>query len=77
MFFLLPLLRWYYIVAIRLPAPMEDTSNLFNRYPDKTNSDLLAVYRAAKNTAATEIYPSFSPFGINGGYYYGRMVYSF
>ena len=52
-------------------------NNLFNRYPDKTNSDLLAVYKAAKNTGAVTIYPSFSPFGINGGYYYGRLVYNF
>ena len=52
-------------------------SNLFNRYPDKTNSNLMAIYQAAKNTTAVAIYPSFSSFGINGGYYYGRMVYSF
>jgi iron complex outermembrane receptor protein len=52
-------------------------NNLFNRYPDKTNSELMAIYQAAKNTAAVTLYPSFSPFGINGGYYYGRMVYSF
>jgi iron complex outermembrane recepter protein len=37
----------------------------------------MAIYQAAKNTAAVTQYPSFSPFGINGGYYYGRMVYSF
>jgi iron complex outermembrane recepter protein len=52
-------------------------NNVFNRYPDKTNSELMAVYTAAKNTAAVAVYPSFSPFGINGGYYYGRMVYNF
>jgi iron complex outermembrane receptor protein len=52
-------------------------NNVFNRYPDKTNSDLLAVYQAAGSTGAVQIYPNFSPFGINGGYYYGRMVYSF
>jgi iron complex outermembrane receptor protein len=52
-------------------------NNLLNRYPAKTNSDLMAVYQAAKSTAAVAVYPSFSPFGINGGYYYGRMVYSF
>jgi iron complex outermembrane receptor protein len=22
-------------------------------------------------------YPTFSPFGINGGYYYGKVTYSF
>ena len=52
-------------------------NNLFNRYPDKVNQNLLAVYQAAGSTSAVAIYPSFSPFGINGGYYYGRLVYSF
>ncbi len=64
----------YQASALKLSA---GASNLFNRYPDKTNSDLMAVYLAAKNTAAVGIYPTFSPFGINGGYYYGRLVYSF
>jgi iron complex outermembrane receptor protein len=52
-------------------------NNVFNRYPDKVNSNLLQVYRAAGSTSAVALYPSFSPFGINGGYYYGRLVYSF
>ena len=52
-------------------------NNLFNRYPDETNSQLMSVYQAAKNTAAVSVYPSFSPYGINGGYYYARMVYNF
>jgi iron complex outermembrane receptor protein len=52
-------------------------NNLFNRYPDKTNSDLMAEYISARNTGAVAIYPSFSPFGINGGYYYGRLTYNF
>jgi iron complex outermembrane receptor protein len=52
-------------------------NNLFNRYPDKVNGNLLSVYRAAGSTGAVQLYPGFSPFGINGGYYYGRMVYSF
>jgi iron complex outermembrane recepter protein len=52
-------------------------NNLFNRYPDGTNNELMAVYQAAKNTGAVAIYPSFSPYGINGGYYYARLVYNF
>ena len=52
-------------------------NNIFNRYPDKVNADLIAVYEAAGSTAAVAQYPSFSPFGINGGYYYGRLVFSF
>jgi iron complex outermembrane receptor protein len=26
---------------------------------------------------ASSVYPNFSPFGINGGYYYGKVTYSF
>jgi iron complex outermembrane recepter protein len=51
--------------------------NLFDRYPNKVNSNLLATYRAADDNTAVGIYPSFSPFGINGGYYYIRGTYKF
>ncbi|GGC16612.1 TonB-dependent receptor plug domain-containing protein [Pseudoduganella buxea] len=52
-------------------------NNLFNKYPDQVNGDLLATYRADLNNAAVTIYPSFSPFGINGGYYYARASFKF
>lgn len=52
-------------------------NNLFNKYPDRNNADLIAAQNAALNTGSVNQYPSFSPFGINGGYYYGRMNYSF
>jgi iron complex outermembrane receptor protein len=52
-------------------------TNLFNQYPNQTNSDLLAVYRAHNSNSAVGIYPSFSPFGINGGYYYAKATYKF
>ena len=64
----------YQAAALKLSV---GANNLFNRYPDKVNSALLAVYNAAGSTSAVALYPSFSPFGINGGYYYGRLVYSF
>jgi len=51
--------------------------NLFNRYPNKKNSDLLAAYNADNNNAAVAIYPGFSPFGIDGGYYYVKAGYKF
>lgn len=51
--------------------------NLFNRYPNKTNGELLKVYNAAGDNSAVQIYPSFSPFGINGGFYYAKASYSF
>jgi iron complex outermembrane receptor protein len=52
-------------------------NNLFNTYPNKNSADLIAAQVAAGNSAAANQYPSFSPLGINGGYYYGRLTYSF
>jgi iron complex outermembrane receptor protein len=52
-------------------------NNLFNEYPDKVNADLLALYRTNVENSAVRIYPSFSPFGINGGYYYGKVSLKF
>jgi iron complex outermembrane receptor protein len=52
-------------------------NNLFNKYPDKVNAELAAIYRARLDTAAVTQYPSFSPFGINGGYYYARASFKF
>jgi iron complex outermembrane recepter protein len=51
--------------------------NLFNRYPNGLNPDLLAIYRATLNTTAVRYYPDFSPIGIDGGYYYARLSYNF
>lgn len=52
-------------------------NNIFNKYPDQVNAELLAVYRKNLDNSAVTIYPSFSPFGINGGYYYARAAYKF
>ncbi|MFT4047307.1 MAG: TonB-dependent receptor [Solimonas sp.] len=52
-------------------------NNLFNTYPDKVNSDLMASYVSALDTSAVTQYPTFSPFGFNGAYYYGKVSYSF
>ncbi len=52
-------------------------NNLFNQYPNQYNPGLQAAQRAALDNAAVGIYPSFSPIGINGGYYYARLSYSF
>jgi iron complex outermembrane receptor protein len=51
--------------------------NVFNRYPNMTNAELLKVYNAAGDNSAVQIYPSFSPLGINGGFYYAKATYSF
>ncbi|KQQ32959.1 outer membrane receptor protein [Duganella sp. Leaf126] len=52
-------------------------NNLFNLYPNGVNPALLADQRAALDNAAVTVLPSFSPFGINGGYYYARASYKF
>lgn len=51
-------------------------NNLFDVHPDRVNPDGLAASAAAGNPAV-EIYPAFSPFGINGGFYYARVGYRF
>jgi iron complex outermembrane receptor protein len=51
--------------------------NVFDTYPDKINSNLINVYNAADDNTAVAIYPAFSPFGINGGYYYARASFKF
>jgi iron complex outermembrane receptor protein len=67
-------------VAYRLTKSLTASAganNLFNKYPNKVNQEYIAAARAALNTAAVTQYPGFSPIGINGGYYYARMNYTF
>ena len=52
-------------------------NNVFNTYPTRFNSKLVQSYRAANDNAAVGQYPDWSPFGINGGYYYGKITYTF
>jgi iron complex outermembrane recepter protein len=58
-------------VSLKLGA-----NNLFDVHPDQVDPAGLAASAAAGNPAI-EIYPAFSPFGINGGFYYARMGYRF
>jgi iron complex outermembrane recepter protein len=54
-------------------------SNLFNRFPNKLNSTLLAHadnFTYQDNLGVTQ-YPGFSPFGINGGFYFAKATLSF
>ena len=51
--------------------------NLFNRFPGRLNATILNREIAAADNAAVDQYPVFSPFGINGGFYYARAVYKF
>jgi len=52
-------------------------NNLFNQYPNHVNNALLTEQRANLDNAAVAVLPSFSPFGINGGYYYARVGFKF
>lgn len=51
-------------------------NNLFNKYPDKFSAAFQSACVASGGGCVTQ-YPSFSPYGINGGYYYGRLTFSF
>jgi iron complex outermembrane receptor protein len=52
-------------------------NNLFNVYPDEVNAFLRDEYLRNNSNGYVTKYPAFSPFGINGGYYYGRVTYTF
>ncbi|WP_236555147.1 TonB-dependent siderophore receptor [Novosphingobium sp. 9U] len=54
-------------------------NNLFNKYPTKRSE---ANFRAAQlasgsSSYSSNLYPTISPYGINGGYYYGRINMNF
>ncbi len=51
-------------------------NNLFDVRPNRVNAAGLAASAAAGNPAV-EVYPAFSPFGINGGFYYAKVGYRF
>jgi iron complex outermembrane receptor protein len=54
-------------------------TNLFDRKPPHLNTNLLAHYDsfAYGDNQGVQAYPSFSPFGINGGFYYARLLFTF
>ena len=54
-------------------------NNLFNRMPPHLNGTLLAHYDnfAYGDNQGAQAYPSFSPFGINGGFYYAKAIFTF
>jgi iron complex outermembrane receptor protein len=51
--------------------------NLFNKFPPYLNSNILNHENAATDNAAVDRYPIFSPFGVNGGFYYVKALYKF
>lgn len=52
-------------------------NNLLNYYPNRINGLLREHYLKNNSNGYVTQFPSFSPFGINGGYYYGKVTYSF
>jgi iron complex outermembrane receptor protein len=52
-------------------------TNAFDRFPDKRNAAYRALQFNSGDNGAVGQYPSFSPFGINGAYYYGKISYKF
>ncbi|TZG27362.1 TonB-dependent receptor plug domain-containing protein [Sphingomonas montanisoli] len=52
-------------------------NNLFNKYPNKYPQFIRDQQYAISSTAYITKYPTFSPYGINGGYYYGRIAFKF
>ncbi|MDP3748108.1 MAG: TonB-dependent receptor [Phenylobacterium sp.] len=52
-------------------------NNLFNTYPDMVNAQLRDEYLRNNSNAYVTKYPTFSPFGINGGYYYSKLSFTF
>jgi iron complex outermembrane receptor protein len=52
-------------------------NNLFNKYPDKLNPNYRNTFLTGNSNGYVTQYPTFSSFGINGGYYYGRIAYTF
>ena len=41
------------------------------------NQQLRDEYFQTNNSAYVTQYPTFSPFGINGGYYYSKLTFNF
>ena len=52
--------------ATRMVKLSIGANNAFNRYPNKVNSILRQGFAATYNRSTTTLYPSISPFGING-----------
>ncbi|HOY76505.1 MAG TPA: TonB-dependent receptor [Hyphomonadaceae bacterium] len=51
--------------------------NVFNEYPVETPDWVRAEQLGLNSNAYVTKYSTLSPFGINGGYYYGRVSYAF
>ena len=67
-------------ISYQILEPVKVTigaNNLFNKFPDKLRQDYRNTFLAANANGFVTQYPSFSSFGINGGYYYGKIAITF
>jgi iron complex outermembrane recepter protein len=67
-------------ISYRIIEPVKLTigaNNLFNKYPDKLNPAYRNTFLTGNANGYVTQYPTFSSFGINGGYYYGKVAYTF
>ena len=51
--------------------------NLFDRFPPRRNAQMLASFFSHANSTGAQVQPIWSPFGIDGGYYYAKATISF
>jgi iron complex outermembrane receptor protein len=51
-------------------------NTLFYKRPNRKSAAELKD-EADNGNGAQDIYPSFSPYGLNGGYYYAKFAYNF
>jgi iron complex outermembrane receptor protein len=52
-------------------------TNAFDKMPPGRNATFRSIQFENGDNSAVAGRPSFSPFGINGAYYYGKLVYAF
>jgi iron complex outermembrane receptor protein len=52
-------------------------NNVFNTYPTKIPASVVNTYVLGNSNGGVGQYPTSSPFGINGGYYYGKVTFTF
>jgi iron complex outermembrane receptor protein len=60
--------------GLRLSA---GANNIFNKYPNKYPDDFRTAQYNSSSTAYITKYPVTSPYGVMGGYYYGRVGLKF
>jgi iron complex outermembrane receptor protein len=47
--------------------------NVFDTRPNRENPNLIKTYRLANDGAGAYVYPNFSPYGVDGGYYFAKV----